>query len=267
MAKIVIVEDDSMIAEIYKKKFSESGFEVLMAASGEEVLSLAKREKIDIILLDLIMPKMDGFTVTKNLRSGKYDPNIKIIIFSNLNQAEDKEKAMNLGANGFIAKSNYNPSELVAEVERLANQMEEQKKNAERIHNQNNSQEKKEGEKRILMIEDEEVFLDMFGGKLKQDGFSVTFAKNGVWGFREALRGKFDLFIVDMIIPAMNGEEIVAKIKMEETIKNTPIIILSASIDKTAEKEIKKLNLEGFFLKTQITPSELSKKVSEILSK
>jgi two-component system alkaline phosphatase synthesis response regulator PhoP len=135
MAKIVIVEDDSMIAEIYKKKFSESGFEVLMAVSGDEVLNLAKKEKIDVILLDLIMPKMDGFEVTKNLRSGNFDPNIKIIIFSNLNQAEDKEKAMNLGANGFIVKSSYNPSELVAEVQRLSNRMDEQKKNEERINN------------------------------------------------------------------------------------------------------------------------------------
>jgi CheY-like chemotaxis protein len=116
------------------------------------------------------------------------------------------------------------------------------------------------------MIEDEEVFLDMFGGKLKQDGFSVTFAKNGAWGFREALKGNFDLFIVDMIMPTMNGEEIVAKIKMEEAIKNIPVIMLSASIDKAAIKEIRKLDIEGFFLKTQITPSELSRKVAEIFS-
>lgn len=267
MTKIVIVEDDSMIAEIYKKKFSESGFEVLMAVSGEEVLNLAKKEKVDVILLDLIMPKMDGFAVTKNLRSGNYDPNIKIIIFSNLNQKEDIEKAMNLGANGFIVKSNYNPSELVAEVKRLASQVDEQKKNAERIYNQNNGQEKKEGRKRILMIEDEDVFIDMFGGKLKQDGFSVTFAKNGVWGFKEALKGGFDLFIIDMMMPTMSGEEIVAKIKIEEAIKNTPIIMLSASIDKIAEREVGKLGITDFFLKTQITPSELSRKVSEILSR
>jgi two-component system alkaline phosphatase synthesis response regulator PhoP len=129
MTRIVIVEDDPMISEIYKKKFSEAKFEVFTATTGEEVLNLAKKEKVDVILLDLIMPKMDGFEVTKNLRSGQYDPNIKIIIFSNLNQTEDKEKAMDLGANGFIAKSNYNPSELVAEVERLSNQLEEQKKN------------------------------------------------------------------------------------------------------------------------------------------
>lgn len=266
MAKIVIVEDDPMIAEIYRKKFSESGFEILMAISGEDVLNSAKKEKIDIILLDLIMSKMDGFTVIKELRSGKYDSNIKIIIFSNLNQIEDQEKAMSLGANGFIVKSDYSPSELVAEVKRLVDQAEEQKKNAERIQNHNNGIKKGEKEKRILMIEDEDIFLDMFGDKLKQDGFSVTFAKNGAWGIREALKGNFDLFIIDMIMPTMSGEEIVTKIKMEESVKNTPIIMLSASIDKIIEKEIKKLNITNFFLKTQITPSELSKKVTEILS-
>lgn len=266
MAKIVIVEDDLMIAEIYKKKFSESGFEVLMAVSGDEVLNLAKKEKIDIILLDLIMPKMDGFAVTKELRNGKYDAGIKIIIFSNLNQPEDKEKALSLGANGFIIKSNYNPSELVAEVRRLTNQMEEQKKNAERIFNHNNGQEKKAGQPRILLIEDENIFVEMFGDKLKQDGFAVTFARNGAWGFKEALKGNFDLFIIDMMMPTMSGEEIVTKIKMEEAIKNTPIIMLSASIDKIAEKEVRKLGIVDFFLKTQITPSELSQKVAEILS-
>ena len=99
------------------------------------------------------------------------------------------------------------------------------------------------------------------------DGFSVTFAQNGAWGFREALKGSFDLFIIDMVMPTMNGEEIVAKIKMEETIENTPIIMLSASVDKIVEKEVKSLGIESFFLKTQITPSELSKKVAEILSK
>jgi CheY-like chemotaxis protein len=173
---------------------------------------------------------------------------------------------MSLGANGFIVKSDYSPSELVAEVKRLIDQAEEQKKNAERIQNHNNGIKKWEKEKRILMIEDEDIFLDMFGDKLKQDGFSVTFAKNGAWGIREALKGDFDLFIIDMIMPTMSGEEIVTKIKMEESVKNTPIIMLSASIDKIIEKEIKKLDITNFFLKTQITPSELSKKVTEILS-
>ena len=85
--------------------------------------------------------------------------------------------------------------------------------------------------KKILMIEDEDVFIDMFGGKLSQDGFDLTFAKNGAWGIKEATENKFDLIMVDMVMPAMGGEEIITKLKIEESTKNIPIVVLSSSVD------------------------------------
>jgi CheY-like chemotaxis protein len=121
MTKVLIAEDDLMISEIYQRKFTEKGYEVLTAFSGDQVLEIVKKEKIDIILLDLLLPKMDGFQVTENLRNGNYDPNIKIIISSNMSQKEDREKVLALGANGFITKSQYTPSEMVEEIKRLTN--------------------------------------------------------------------------------------------------------------------------------------------------
>ena len=109
-----------MIAEIYQKKFSDSGFEVFMATNGDQALNLAKVQKPDVIMTDLIMSRMDGFQLIEALRSGEeYDPNIKIIVTRNLSQTEDREKAEKLGANGFVAKSEYSPSDLVKEVQRL----------------------------------------------------------------------------------------------------------------------------------------------------
>jgi CheY-like chemotaxis protein len=119
MTKVLIAEDDLMISEIYQRKFTEKGYEVLTAFSGDQVLEIVKKEKIDTILLDLLLPKMDGFQVTENLRNGNYDPNIKIIISSNMSQKEDREKVLALGANGFITKSQYTPSEMVEEIKRL----------------------------------------------------------------------------------------------------------------------------------------------------
>ncbi|HLN19032.1 MAG TPA: response regulator, partial [Patescibacteria group bacterium] len=108
MTKIIIAEDDPMIADIYDKKFSEAGYDVMLADSGDQVLSLHKKGSPDIILLDLILPKMNGFQVIEHIR--KTDSNTKIIIFSNLNQSEDREKALELGANGFISKADFAPS-------------------------------------------------------------------------------------------------------------------------------------------------------------
>jgi DNA-binding response OmpR family regulator len=264
MTKIIIVEDDPMISEIYQKKFVDAGFEVLAATNGEQVLALAKNNKIDLILLDLIIPKMDGFEVIKNIREGKeYDKNIKIIVSSNLSQREDQEKAVNLGANGFITKATYTPSELVSEVQRILRQFGEQKKNEARLSGQNEAVSKNK-KKRILLVEDEEIFLEMFGEKLKQDGFEVVLAKNGAWGIKEALRSEFDLFIVDMVMPAMTGKEIVEKIKMEDKLKNIPIIMLSASVEDRVGREAEKAGVNYFFTKTKITPSELSQKAQEL---
>ena len=268
MSKVVIVEDDPMISEIYQKKFTDAGFDVSAVTSGEQVLNLAIMEKVDVILLDLIMPKMDGFEVIKRMRDGTYDPSIKIIVTSNLSSHEDQERALKLGANGFVAKSDYSPSELVAQVKRLINQYSEQKKNEEKLNGS-----AKENEacdcigKKILMIEDEEIIIDMFGEKLKQDGYDVVFARNGAWGVKEALKEKFDLYIIDMMMPAMTGEEMVGRIKMEEETKNVPIIMLSASVEDQYVKKMEALGISAFFGKTQITPSELSKKVGELLNK
>ena len=263
MPRILLVEDDSLIAEIYEKKFTESGFDFFSATSGEDALKLLKKEKIDIVLLDLVIPRMGGFDILEKVRHGGYDPNIKIIIFSNSPQKEDRDKALQLGANGFIAKSEFKPSELVAEIKRFLSQYQEQEKNEARTNGQATASGK--NGKNILMIEDEEIFVDMFGEKLKQDGYAVTIARNGAWGVKEAIRGNFDLFVIDMVMPAMNGEEMVGKLKLEEKTKNIPIIILSASVDEETQRRVETLGINGFFIKTQITPSELSNKIVETL--
>jgi len=263
MSSIIIVEDDPMISEIYQKKFTDSGFQVFLATSGEETLNIAKKEKIDLILLDLIMPRMNGFEIIENLRGGSYDPNIKIIVFSNLSSGEEREKALRLGADGFITKAEYTPSDLVKEVERLMHQYGEQKKN--NLREINGGKDSPATGKKILMIEDEEVFIEMFGEKLKQDGYAVSFARNGAWGIKEALEEKFDLFVIDMVMPAMNGEEMVTKLKMEEGTKNIPIIMLSASVEDETARRVEDLGTQAFFIKTKITPGDLSGKIEELL--
>ncbi|KKP77576.1 MAG: hypothetical protein A2271_00005 [Candidatus Moranbacteria bacterium RIFOXYA12_FULL_35_19] len=267
MVKIIIVEDDPMISEIYQKKFADSGYEVLTADSGEKAVSLNKTEKIDIMLLDLIMPKMDGFEVLQNVRGGEYNPEMKIFVFSNLSQKEDQDKAMKLGADGFIIKADYTPSDLVKEISRRMNQNIESKKN-EALQNGDEKLSKKKQEnsqKKILFIEDEEIFLEMFGQKLRQDGYTVETANNGAWGLKEALSKDFDLFIIDMMMPAMTGDEIIEKLKLEEKTKNIPIIVFSASVEEHIEQKVKEMGANEFFVKTKIIPSELSKKVGELL--
>jgi DNA-binding response OmpR family regulator len=265
MSKILLVEDDPMIAEIYMKKFEMANLEVFNATNGKEALKEAISGKYDLMLLDMVIPEMSGMDVLKELkRSGKYELDTKVIVFSNLNETDTQKEAMDNGADGFIGKTQYTPSEMVVQVQRLLNEFSEQRKN----RSKNGDGEKKErngGGKKILFIEDEEIFLDLFGSRLKEDGFEVTFAKNGAWGVKEAMENDYDLIITDMVMPAMGGLEIVGKLKQEEKTKDIPIIVLSASVDEDGANEVRSLGIEEFFLKTRIVPSDLARKVGEVL--
>lgn len=115
-------------------------------------------------------------------------------------------------------------------------------------------------------MEDEDVFIEMFGGRLKEDGYEMEFATNGLEGAKKALAGGFDLLIIDAVMPTMTGEEVIQRIKMEERTKDTPIIVLSASIESDVKQKAKELQVNSFFVKTEITPDELSREVRDILS-
>lgn len=108
-----------MIADIYVKKFQDAGFEVVNVITGKEVLRVASQAHFDLILLDMVLPEMNGMDVLKELRSGDYDQSTKIVIFSNLNKFENEPEALKNGADGFISKSEFNPSQLVEAIRKF----------------------------------------------------------------------------------------------------------------------------------------------------
>ena len=109
--KILIVEDERPLAHALELKFSHEGYNVTIATDGEEGLKLANATKYDIILLDLIMPQVDGFTFMERLK--KKSP---IIVLSNLGQEEDRERALKLGAVDYFVKSNSPIIEIIKKV-------------------------------------------------------------------------------------------------------------------------------------------------------
>jgi two-component system alkaline phosphatase synthesis response regulator PhoP len=119
MKKILVVEDDPMLLEIYQKKFNGGEFEVITATSGIEAEKKAAAEKPDLILLDLVLPEKDGLSVLKTIKEDNSLQGTKVVIFSNLSQEEEQQKAQSLGADGFIVKSEFTPQQLVDKVKEI----------------------------------------------------------------------------------------------------------------------------------------------------
>lgn len=117
--KIVIVEDEVFLSEMYKMKFSAEGYDVYTAANGEEALKVVNEVMPDILLLDLVMPKMDGYEVLKKLRADKKTSKLKIYVLSNLGQTGEVDKGFQEGADGYFVKSSMTPTQLADEVEKI----------------------------------------------------------------------------------------------------------------------------------------------------
>ncbi|RJR10326.1 response regulator [Candidatus Parcubacteria bacterium] len=116
--KILLVEDEEMLANMYEVKFKNEGFDLQKALDGASGLEKAKAMKPDFILLDIIMPKMDGFSVLKSLKEDPDTKDIPVMLLTNLGQEEDIEKGKELGVVGYLVKANITPSEVVAEVKK-----------------------------------------------------------------------------------------------------------------------------------------------------
>jgi len=116
MAKILLVEDDSLIVKIYSTRLKADGFVIISADNGEDGLTVAEKEFPDLILLDVMMPKVDGFTVLQKLRENPKFKSTPIIVYSNLGQESEMQKAIQMGATEFIVKANISPTELVNKI-------------------------------------------------------------------------------------------------------------------------------------------------------
>lgn len=115
---ILIIEDDVFLSELMAKKLKDSGFKVVKAIDGQEGLEKAASAKPNLILLDLILPGMDGFEVLKRLKSNPGTDSIPVIILSNLGQREDIERGFDLGAQDYLVKAQFTPDEIVERVKK-----------------------------------------------------------------------------------------------------------------------------------------------------
>lgn len=115
MKKILLVDDDSAMLDLYKTILEEE-FTVLTASNGHEALSLAKSDKPDLALLDVMMPEMNGIQVLEQLKADPETAGIPAVMLTNLTDAETKKSAMDKGAEKYLIKSDYDPDELLKQI-------------------------------------------------------------------------------------------------------------------------------------------------------
>lgn len=119
MAKtILIIEDDKFLRELITQKLTREGYNISEAADGEEGIKKVKEEKADLVLLDLILPGIDGFEVLSRMKEEPALFQIPVIILSNLGQKDDVEKGLKMGAVDYLIKAHFTPGEIIEKIKK-----------------------------------------------------------------------------------------------------------------------------------------------------
>ncbi len=117
--KVLLIEDEQSISQMYKLKLEDEGFEVTVTDRGSEVLGLVKKNKFSIILLDVILPEVDGFSILQSLKSSASSKKIPVLLLTNLGQDSDQKRGKELGASGYFIKSSHTPAQIIEEIKKV----------------------------------------------------------------------------------------------------------------------------------------------------
>ncbi len=122
--KVLIVEDDDFLLQMYVTKLELEGFKVVEATNGLQGLKMAQREKPDLILLDLNLPELSGFEVLAQLKRDDETKNIKVLVLTNYSQKDNIDRCLELGADDYLIKAHFVPSEVIKKIKMILNEAE-----------------------------------------------------------------------------------------------------------------------------------------------
>ncbi|OHA84607.1 MAG: hypothetical protein A2408_03085 [Candidatus Yonathbacteria bacterium RIFOXYC1_FULL_52_10] len=276
--KILIVEDDSVLRDVLVEKLSKSGYSVESAEDGEVAMTkLHGGLNPDIILLDILMPKKNGMEVMEEMNADENLKKIPIVIISNSGQPVEIERAKALGAKDFLIKAIFDPAEVLEKVKVILGEtaVTAAPKEAEvpvsvsaaiiREDAQKGSATPKEGGYGVLVVEDDKFLRELFIRKLFSDGFKVENAIDANGVFEILGRWKPDIILLDLILPGVDGFEILSRIKKDDTIKDIPVIVLSNLGQQEDIDRAMALGAKDFMVKANFTLDEIIARVRVIL--
>jgi len=299
--KILIVEDDVVLREVLAGKLSQKGYEVSSVEDGELALTEIKRQKPDLILLDILMPRKGGMEVMEELNKDNDLNKIPIIVISNSGQPVEVQRARELGAKEFLIKAVFDPSEVLEKVEKILKDAEKEAeknsasfgeiivedggtektielneaepkvetKNEEDVENKEVpvSSGSRGGQKKVLVVEDDKFLRELFVRKLFNEGFDVESAIDSVQVFEILAKKKPEVVLLDLILPGVNGFEILAQIKKDNNLKDIPVMVISNLGQKEDVDRALDLGAADFLIKANYTLDEIITRVLIVLEK
>ncbi len=246
LGTLLVVDDDPDIVNLVRLYLESEGYSVVTAYGGEDALHAAEEVKPTAIVLDLLMPDLDGFAVLEKLKSNPATRDTPVIIISILS---DKEKGFSLGAVDYLTKP-IDRRRLIASVQKLILPIGQEDQLAP-----------------ILVVDDDREIAGLVEAYLQGEGFAVTCAYDGLEALDRIREEIPSLIVLDILMPGMDGFQVIQALKANSVTRMIPVIILTAKDLSEEERASLQLGATKYLTKTLFSKERLLTEVRDLLGK
>lgn len=267
MKKILLIEDESVLKEVLAHKLKASGYDVYLVKDSPDSIQMMRDIKPDVILLDMILPIMNGFEILKQKKADSQIASIPVIVLTNSIEPMNNLQLADFGITKFIIKTSTTPDEIINVVKSMID-------NATLDDVANNGLISKEqvdevkpsimAGKNILVVEDDEFLTSILCSRLRSTGTNAVQARTGEEALEEIKKGLPDLILLDILLPGIDGYEVLKQIRNSDKTKNIPVIIMSNFSQLKDKKKAADLSAD-FLVKALVNPDDIVKKVEDTL--
>jgi DNA-binding response OmpR family regulator len=253
LSKILLVDDSMTCRRLIRPSMEQEGYRVMEAGDGEEALEIIRKKKVDLIICDIDMPRMDGITLCRIVRQQE-KLTMPVLLLSSKHTDKAIISGFNAGADDYIIKSDYSATRKIVIPELLSR--------VRRLLNATKGQGRPE---RVLLAEDSATILHTIKHALSIQGFKVDVATDGLYTWEKLNQEQYDLLIVDYEMPYVDGLELCTRIRQSSKFDELPIIIETSNYSAADQIKIRSIGIQAFITKP-FSPDRLIAEVERVLA-
>lgn len=263
--KILIIEDDSFLHDELEEKLKVGGYDVKITRAGAVGLRYLRELKPDLVFLDMSSRQTDGFEVLEGKLKDATIAKIPVIVISSAGESSEISRLLSFGASDYVVKAQFDATDALSKVQLLLNKGEETINMDEKSASDGNGGNGILRGKKIMWVEDDEFLSDIIARKFSAQGCLLVHTTNGEEAINVLKKEIPDLILLDILLPGIDGFEILRQIKSDSKTQNIPVILLSNLGQKADVEKGKHLGAERFLIKATVTLDEIVEEIKTVL--
>jgi CheY-like chemotaxis protein len=237
---LLIVDDNAMNRDMLARRLEREGYNITTASGGKEALDLVARKKFDLVLLDILMPDIDGYKVLERLKADESTREIPVVMLTAVHEMDSVVRCFEMGVEDYLTK----PFNIPFVKSRIASCLRSSK-----IKEDGDRPGPEVEQQRLLIVDDNAMNRDMLARRLEREGYHITTAAGGLQALKLLERETFDLVLLDILMPDMDGYEVLEKLKSNDITRDLPVIMLTAVNEVESVKHCIDLGAEDYLIK------------------